>query len=804
MGGVLFIHAGDAHAREVYEHEREGYWSQALPLVLEKHGFLEVEVSDAPERLGEPLGDFAAVLVARLPDSAWSRDLACTVAEGEVPVLLEGTLPPVVESALGVQTVGPIDEPGYVAAWSSELGWLASGYGLGTTCSLTLHYERPVRREEHLHWSKLPVPISPRQSEVWRAEAWRLRQWTLADETESLAEWVASADDTVRSPVIARRGSLIGCAFDLFSLLGRRHTSEPYEPGEWRTAPRCAGLEAILLGLIDLMYRASRVPRARVLPWPDPAKWARSVRHDFDRPLSAEDTSRTLAAHRRVGTKATWYWRPRHAGTDALKLVAEDPQHEIALHTEHPWTDGEREREIVEGASGVRVQGTAAHGASDCFGYQGAPNVLWADENGFLYTELIQHAHVHPHRFATLEVDGRIATRDIVCLPHHQSFDRTTKPGDTFKAESEEALPMWRESAGFLQVMNHPDLNFDELFAWLAEMSTEGCLDWTAAEAAEWWRRTHTIDALRVRTRGTTEVEVMSRDGVEQLAVEILYPDSARTKQVLDLVPGAAGVIELDRDVTTAVPLTAWDAVGQRFTETLESFYERRGEDPAAPSQRVTIDQNSSYVPQRGDYILRLLSGMGDVDVENKRMLDLGCGFGSLAAYVAQKAKPARLVAVDGVAEQIRAAKEAISGVDSLTDRLDYRQGDLRSLTFLEDSEFDVVTVIGVMMFLTTGRDVRAALSEIRRVLAPGGVVLFQHANRWQRVDPFSGRRYVHLLPRPGHRVRLLSAPALAYHLRRVGLRTEAVWGWDDERRHTEGMKRYLGKTYALLGRAPT
>ena len=802
MGGLLFIHAGDGFARQVYRDQHEGYWSQALPLVLEKHGFLDVTVCDEARMLAERLDDFTAVLVARLPEDAWSEELAESLAKGTVPVLAEGPLPPAVEAVLGASSHGGIDEPGYVAAWSSELGWLASSYGLGTTCSLTLHYQRPVRREEHLHWAKQPVPISAEQAEAWRAEAWRLRRWELDSASESLAEWVASSDNSVRSPVIARKGSLIGCALGIFSLLGRRHTSEPYDHCEWRTAPRSAGLEAILLGLIDLMYRARGVPRSRVLPWPDPTRWVRSIRHDFDRPLSAEDVSRTLQAHRRIGTKATWYWRPRHAHTDALRLVASDPAHEIGLHTEQPWTDGEREREIVEGATGVSVKGTAAHGAPDCFGYQGAPNVLWADENGLLYTELIQHAHVHPHRFATLEPNGEIGAKDIICLPHHQSFDRSTRQGDTFEAESEEALPMWRTSSGFLQVMNHPDLNFDELFTWLAAMPTEGCLDWTAAEAADWWRRTHTPDALRVRYLSEHTIEVTSRDGVQRLAIELLYPDGVRAKQVLDLEAGTSTTIELERDRSTAIPLSPWD--GQVFVKVLNEFYEARGEDPKAPSQRRTIEQNSTLVPQRGDYVLRLLSGMAEVSVTGRNMLDLGCGFGSLPAYIAQKANPARLVAVDAAADHIRAAQQAIQGMDSLNGRLRFIQGDLRRLSELESDQFDVVTVIGVMMFLTTGRDVRKTLSEIRRVLAPGGVVLFQHANRWQRIDPFSGRRYVHLLPRRGKRVRLVSAPMLRYHLWRVGLETQCVWGWDDERRYTDGLRRYLGKTYALAARRPS
>jgi SAM-dependent methyltransferase len=802
VGGLLFVHGDDGFARRVFNEQEEGYWSQALPLVLEKHGILDFTVSAEPGRLTDSLEAFDAVLVARLPEKAWNEELIDRLVQGDVPVLVEGPLTEPLEAALGARRTGVIDNPGYLAAWSSELGWLAAAYGLGTTCSLTHHYQRPVRREEALYWARQPVPITEAQARAWRAEAWRIDRWELSPAAELIAEWVSS-DRSLRFPVIARRGSLIGCALDVFSLLGRRHTSEPYEHEEWRTAPRCAGLEAILLGLIDLMYRARGVPRARVLPWPHPATWTRNVRHDFDRPLSAEETARNLAAHARLGTRATWYWRPRHVDSEALKLVAAAPGHEIALHTEHPWTDGETERSTVEEATGQPMRGTAAHGAPDCFGYQGAPNVIWADDNGFVYTELIQHAHLHPHRFAGLEPDGRIRTREIICLPHHQSFDRSTRPGDTFEAESSEALPMWRDSAGFLQVMNHPDLNFDELFRWLDAMPSDGCLDWTAAEAADWWRRTHVAGALTVRRNDENEIEVRSGHGVERLAVELLYPDGTRAKKVIDLGPGESTAIEPYGAQNPAVPLGPWDEVGRRFATALHDFYECRGEDPSSAANRLTIDQNSTFVPRRGDTILRLLSGMAGIDLAGRRLLDAGCGFGALSVYLATKGSPAEVVAVDPVAEQIALARDAISGVDSLEDRLRFLHGDLRSLDELEDDRFDVVTAIGVMMFLTSGRDLRRALSELRRVLAPGGILLFQHANRWQRVDPFSGRRYVHLLPRRRQRMRLLSAPRLRRELSRVGLETETIWGWDDERRHTAGFRRYVGKTYTLVARRP-
>src|SRR5205814_5768706 len=104
---------------------------------------------------------------------------------------------------------------------------------------------------------------------------------------------------------------------------------------------------------------------------------------------------------RAAGTRATWYWKASHlkppqarkpevdrASWDAVALVAAAQGHEVALHTERPWTEGSEDLQVLRQATGSGPHGSSAHGAPDCFGFQGAPNVLWADEQGLAYTEL--------------------------------------------------------------------------------------------------------------------------------------------------------------------------------------------------------------------------------------------------------------------------------------------------------------------------------------------------------------------------------------------------------------------------------
>ena len=805
MSRILFIHGGDSYARATFAAGGPGYWSRALRLVLEKHGLLGLTET---ETLDWDTEQYDAVLVARLADGSWSGELAERAVAGPVPTLVEGPLADPLLSALRVEDHGELPSNGSIQVRDAGLRAAASRYGIPPHGSLAFSSSSEIARPAELEWRELGVPITDEQARVWRAEDWQARRWRQSEGsgTHSLADWVSPEGERV--PVIVRREHLIGCSFGLFDLLGRRHTSEPFEPGEWRTSPRVVGLEAILLGLVDEMHRDRDATRARVLPWPHPYRWVRSVRHDFDRPLSAPDTTEVLDGHRRLGSRATWYWRARHADSEALPLVAADPGHEVALHTERIWTAaGPDERRAVESASGRPVLGTAAHGGSDCFRYQGAPNVLWADEEGLAYTELPQQWHLHPHRFATLEPNGRIAFLGIVCLPHHLSFDRTTRPGDTLAADIDRALPLWMTAGGLAQIMNHPDINAEEFSAWLAKAPDEGRLDWTAAEVADWWRRTHSSDTLALQAAPDGRFEVTSQLGASGLAVELLDPDGTSTKHIVELEPGDTAL------VGPAERRPSWRDVSDAFADSVRAYHVGRGEDPVSASVRTTIRTNGELVPQRGDLLIRLLDELAGVTMQGRRVLDLGCGFGALATYLAWKGDPQELVAIDTRADYVGVARQSADAI-GLSEVLGFEIGDMRALDGLGAGRFDVVIANNSFIYLPTPRDVRQALREIHDVLRPGGHVLFYQANKWRWDEPFTKDPVVHLLPpwlgravskvtgwRHNHgRVRLLSPMELRWRLRRANFadfRVRTFGKYSDAR----APLRYIGGFYAAAAR---
>ena len=99
------------------------------------------------------------------------------------------------------------------------------------------------------------------------------------------------------------------------------------------------------------------------------------------------------------------------------------------------------------------------------------------------------------------------------------------------------------------------------------------------------------------------------------------------------------------------------------------------------------------------------------------RVLDFGCGPGTISMGLAKAVAPGELHGVDMEASQIEMARAgaAAGGHDNAF----FRTGDVTDLPF-EDDSFDVAHCHAVLMHVP---DTSAALAEVKRVLKPGGIV---------------------------------------------------------------------------------
>lgn len=101
-----------------------------------------------------------------------------------------------------------------------------------------------------------------------------------------------------------------------------------------------------------------------------------------------------------------------------------------------------------------------------------------------------------------------------------------------------------------------------------------------------------------------------------------------------------------------------------------------------------------------------------------ERVLDVACGTGIIARLAAERVGPTGVVTgVDVAPDMIEVAKATVAPA---TPTIEWHVGDATSLPFA-DEQYDVVTCQMGLMFM---EDRAGALSEMRRVLVPGGRVI--------------------------------------------------------------------------------
>lgn len=115
-----------------------------------------------------------------------------------------------------------------------------------------------------------------------------------------------------------------------------------------------------------------------------------------------------------------------------------------------------------------------------------------------------------------------------------------------------------------------------------------------------------------------------------------------------------------------------------------------------------------------------------------QRLLDLGCGPGTITADLARVVAPGRVLGIDNAPAIVERARREIPAAENLS----FAVGDVYALD-LPDGSVDVVHAHQVLQHLI---DPVAALRELRRVLAPGGLLAVRDSDygamTWYPADP--------------------------------------------------------------------
>lgn len=115
----------------------------------------------------------------------------------------------------------------------------------------------------------------------------------------------------------------------------------------------------------------------------------------------------------------------------------------------------------------------------------------------------------------------------------------------------------------------------------------------------------------------------------------------------------------------------------------------------------------------------RVLQEEGLLPLAGKRILDVGCGSGDeLARLCADGASPTLCFGIDLLSSRVEAARAAHP-------EMQFACGDARSLPFA-DGTFDLVSAHVVFSSILDRGVAAAVAAEMRRVLAPGGAILWR------------------------------------------------------------------------------
>ena len=143
-----------------------------------------------------------------------------------------------------------------------------------------------------------------------------------------------------------------------------------------------------------------------------------------------------------------------------------------------------------------------------------------------------------------------------------------------------------------------------------------------------------------------------------------------------------------------------------QFAKDIERLREIR----ATGNARATPVSESDRSLHRALVELTVSHPLGD-------LLDIGCGQGRILKLLASRAHRAVGVDIDSDARKLARAELLLAGTPNTT----LRQGDMVSLPFA-DHEFDTVILDDV---LGNAQDPAAAIAEAKRLLGPGGRMLF-------------------------------------------------------------------------------
>jgi ubiquinone/menaquinone biosynthesis C-methylase UbiE len=211
----------------------------------------------------------------------------------------------------------------------------------------------------------------------------------------------------------------------------------------------------------------------------------------------------------------------------------------------------------------------------------------------------------------------------------------------------------------------------------------------------------------------------------------------------------------------------------------IRSAYAERDRVLAGSTKRDPANAGNRWrMREHREQLQRILDERLDKPLSECRILDVGCGYGSLLAWYRDLGVPSdNLVGVDLLPNRVRTAQETypeLTFLEANAERLDF-----------PDGSFDLVSAFTVFSSIIDPGMARNVARSMSRVLRPGGAVIWydlRYPNPWNRhLRALTKRRIRRLFP--SSRMALESTTVLPPVARRLG--------------------RFSDRTYPLLASVP-
>src|SRR5690606_18854812 len=320
-----------------------------------------------------------------------------------------------------------------------------------------------------------------------------------------------------------------------------------------------------------------------------------------------------------------------------------------------------------------------------------------------------------PSRVFRFENDT-ISPYDLVALPHHVSIDRDAKTA--YVEENRPAIERMAANQMHVILMNHPDINVDATVELLSG-APAGAIGMTNAEVARWWRATHFREAFSYEIDGGSDESLAfvlrASSAIEGLTIELPGPaevgrvefdgqalpraqwrrferstvSEGGTRVWLDL---PAGEHRLEITWGEIASPTADETMRALRAGILDWFARDQGK-PTRTAER-TADFNSIEIERRVNALLSpLLKSLEDPIPQTA--LDVGCGFGGLALYLASRYPHIDVEAVD-LSPRFYSVAERTAAELGLTN-VRFRASNILELS--ERDRFDIVMLSNMLCF---------------------------------------------------------------------------------------------------------